>query len=308
MVDGGDASAEQHVDDTVDVERPPAAGDPVGGPVFRSAGASHVGGVRELNEDSWVASDRVCVVADGMGGHDAGEVASGVAVQLVSEVFGSRDLDLAELPVFVSELNSAVRRRAAEDDTSGMGTTLVGVAAVQNGASSSAVVFHVGDSRCYRLHDGVMTQLTSDHSHVQQLVELGRITPEDAANHPLRNVITRALGADADVQPDLRVLEDVDCRLLLCSDGLSGELDDEQIAEILRSQFSAEDAARRLVEVTLEGPARDNVTAVVVDVHFPDAPTDENTDVRAVVARLDDTVEGDAAGSPSVDVTVQPGT
>ena len=157
-----------------------------------------------------------------------------------------------------------------------MGTTVVGLAVADNGDAPSAVVFHVGDSRCYRLAGGVLTQLTTDHSHVQNLIEDGRITPAEAPTHPLRNVITRALGADAAVEADFHVLADQSCRLLLCSDGLSEKIDDDRICELLVANVDLSNAAGALVEAVLEGPARDNVTAVVLDVAFPVAhPTDE---------------------------------
>jgi protein phosphatase len=254
----------------------PDAFDPTARPTFAWGATTHVGGVRSHNEDAFYVSDDVCVVADGMGGHEAGEVASQLVTQLVSEAYGTRPLDVTQLPDLVSTLNAAVLRKGAENHTPGMGTTLVGVAVAGNGETPSAVVFHVGDSRCYRVANGEMTQLTTDHSHVQDLVELGRITQAEAATHPLRNVITRALGADVAVEADFHVLSEVDCRLLLCSDGLSGELDDDRILELLTAHLDPSAAAAALVEAVLEGPARDNVTAIVLDVAFPPAaPTDE---------------------------------
>jgi len=239
------------------------------GPTFTWGATTHVGGVRSHNEDAFYVSDDVCVVADGMGGHEAGEVASQLVTQLVSEVFGARRLDVTELQRFVSTLNAAVLSKGVENNTRGMGTTVVGVAVADNGDAPSAVVFHVGDSRCYRLAGGVLTQLTTDHSHVQNLVQDGRITPAEALTHPLRNVITRALGADAAVEADFHVLADQSCRLLLCSDGLSGEIDDDRIRELLVANVDPSNAAGALVEAVLEGPARDNVTAIVLDIAFP---------------------------------------
>jgi serine/threonine protein phosphatase PrpC len=255
------------------------------GPAFSWGATTHVGGVRSHNEDAFYASDDVCVVADGMGGHEAGEVASQLVTQLASEVFSAHRLDVTELPRFVSTLNAAVFGKGVENNTRGMGTTLVGVAVADNGDAPSAVVFHVGDSRCYRLAGGAMTQLTTDHSHVQNLVQEGRITPAEALTHPLRNVITRALGADVAVEADFHVLPDEDCRLLLCSDGLSGEIDDDRIGELLATHVDPSKAAVALVEAVLDGPARDNVTAIVLDLVFPVAdPTDElrGTDLHPV--------------------------
>ena len=246
-------------------------------PIPAWGATTHVGGVRRHNEDAFYVSDDVCVVADGMGGDEAGDGASQLVTRLVSDVFGAHRLDVAELPRLVSSLNTTVRRTGAENGTPGMGTTLVGVAVAENGDTPSAVVFNVGDSRGYRLANGTMTQLTTDHSHVQELVEDGRITPAEALTHPLRNVITRALGADVAVEADFHVLPEEDCRLLLYSDGLSGELDDIRIGELLALHRVPPKAAMALVEAVLDGPARDNVTAMVVDVGFP---TVEATDER----------------------------
>jgi len=238
-------------------------------PTFVWGATTHGGGVRDHNEDAFYVSDHVCAVADGMGGHEAGEVASQLVTELVAAEFGTQQLDVSDLPRIVSSLNAAVLQKGAENNTQGMGTTLVGVAVARNGDAPSAVVFHVGDSRCYRLANGLMVQLTTDHSHVQDLVQDGRITQAEARVHPLRNVITRALGADVVVEADVHVLPEDDCRLLLCSDGLSGEIDDDQIWELLSMHADPSKAAVALVEAVLEGPARDNVTVVVVDVRFP---------------------------------------
>ncbi len=230
------------------------------------AGATHVGGVREHNEDSFSVTHHVCVVADGMGGHRAGEVASQLVTQLLVDHVAAHEIDIADLPPLVSRLNDAVNRKGIENGTQGMGTTAVGVVVVANGDTPSAVVFNVGDSRCYRLSGNAMDQLTRDHSHVQELVEAGRITADEAITHPLRNVITRSLGCDASVEADFHVLPAEDCRLLLCSDGLSGEVDDARLADILGQHPDPATAAATLVAAALEGRAPDNVTALVVDV------------------------------------------
>lgn len=251
-------------------------------PAFAWGAGTHVGGVRNHNEDAFYVSSDVCVVADGMGGHEAGEVASQLVTQIVADVFGARHLEVSELPHFVSELNAAVLRKGAENDTRGMGTTVVGLAVAENGDAPSAVVFHVGDSRCYRLCNGVMKQLTSDHSHVQELVQAGEITPDEALTHPLRNVITRALGAEVTVEADFHVLDEEDCRILLCSDGLSGEIDDDRIWDLLSSNENPTAAAIALIDAVIEGPARDNVTAIVIDVVFPEPDPTRATGIHEV--------------------------
>jgi serine/threonine protein phosphatase PrpC len=257
-------------------------------PTFSWGAGTHVGGVRDHNEDAFFVSGEVCVVADGMGGHEAGEVASQLVTHIVADVFGAHRLEVSELPRFVSALNAAVLRKGVENNTRGMGTTVVGMAVADNGDAPSAVVFHVGDSRCYRLCNGVMRQLTSDHSHVQELVQAGRITPDEALTHPLRNVITRALGADAAVEADFHVLDEEDCRILLCSDGLSNEIDDDRIWDLLTSHADPTAAAVALIDAVLEGPARDNVTAIVVDVAFPEPDLARSTIIPQSVAVLAD--------------------
>ena len=276
-------------------------------PTFRWGATTHVGGVRNHNEDAFYVSDNVCVVADGMGGHEAGEVASQLVTQLVADTFGGRPLAVTELPHVVSSLNAAVRRKGAENNTQGMGTTLVGVALAHNADAPSAVVFHVGDSRCYRIAHGRMDQLTTDHSHVQDLVHDGRITEAEARAHPLRNVITRALGADVAVEADFHVLPEEDCRLLLCSDGLSGEVDDDRIWELLATHADPSKAAVALVEAVLEGPARDNVTAVVIDLTFPPAARNDSEQPALRRAGADVTAEVEGAVDGSVaEVTAEP--
>lgn len=279
-------------------------------PTFTWGAGTHVGGVRDHNEDAFFVSPDVCVVADGMGGHAAGEVASQLVTHLVADVFGAHRLDVSELPRFVSALNAAVVRKGAENNTRGMGTTVVGVAVADNGDAPSAVVFHVGDSRCYRLCNGVMKQLTSDHSHVQELVKAGEITQEEALTHPLRNVITRALGADVAVVADFHVLDEEDCRVLLCSDGLSGEIDDDRIRDLLTSNSNPTSAAVALIDAVLDGPAHDNVTVVVVDVIFPErAPVSSAVTDSETAESTDDTVELDRDGTEDrlADVAADPG-
>ena len=281
------------------------AGDAVQRPAFSWGAGTHVGGVRDHNEDAFFVSPDVCVVADGMGGHEAGEVASQLVTHIVADVFGAHRLDVSELPRFVSALNAAVLREGAENNTRGMGTTVVGLAVADNGDAPSAVVFHVGDSRCYRLCNGVMTQLTSDHSHVQELVQAGRITPEEALTHPLRNVITRALGADVAVEADFHVLDEENCRILLCSDGLSGEVDDDRIWDLLTSNNDPTAAAVALIDAVLEGPARDNVTVIVIDVSFPEPDADRST-IPDQPAPLDEGGADDTAET-TADITTEVG-
>lgn len=243
-------------------------------PAMVSGAVSHVGGIRTMNEDSYLTSDRVCLVADGMGGHEAGEVASGLAAELFERTFGLGILDVGDLEPLFTSINRQIRQVGVENGTEGMGTTVVGLGLIANGDTVSAVVFNVGDSRCYRLLDGKLEQLTTDHSHVQELITAGELSAADASRHPMKNVVTRALGVEREIRADYTLLDEVSCRLLLCSDGLSGEISDERIREILSSEADPQAAATALVESVLEGRAPDNVTAVVVDVTFDDVVDD----------------------------------
>ena len=234
----------------------------------RAGWATSPGHRRELNEDAMLTGPHWYAVADGMGGHRAGDVASTIAVDVLSgHATATTSLDMIRRAV--RDANNTVHA-AATGPRAGMGTTLVGVAPLDRG---TVAVFHVGDSRCYRLHDGALTLVTSDHTHVQELVDGGLLDPADAATHPLRNVVTRAIGIDPDTTPDttpaIVVIEPPVGRLLLCSDGLSGELTPRRIGRVLAGFADPADAARRLVELVLDGPARDNVSAIVLDVDEP---------------------------------------
>lgn len=251
-------------------------------PVLRAAGVTHPGNEREVNEDAFFIGERVCAVADGMGGHAAGEVASGLVVEWCAALDDDPVGDLPALADRLAELNRSVRT-AARNDLEGMGTTVVGVAIVPNGGAESAVVFNVGDSRCYTLTHSGFSQVTVDHSHVQELIESGALLESEASTHPMRHVVTRALGADRDVAVDFHVLDDIDCRLVLCSDGVSGELESEEIARQAGAFEAPRAAAQRILDRTLIERAMDNVTAVIVDVEFPSTSGDDRSDRTAPV-------------------------
>lgn len=235
---------------------------------FVAGAATDVGRVREENEDSFLVDDHLDLfaVADGMGGHRAGEVASATALEaLRASVAGGEPMDDA-----IRKANEAVLEKAAgDDDLTGMGTTLT---AVVSRPAREIVVGHVGDSRAYVLRDGELSQLTADHSLVEELVRDGRLTPEQAAVHPQRAIITRALGIEPDINVDLyeRALETGD-RVLLCSDGLTNMVRSDEIATILRRESHPARAAERLVDAANEAGGDDNVTAVVLDVVDADA-------------------------------------
>lgn len=211
-----------------------------------------------------------------MGGHRDGGVASQAVVDVFGAAAGGEALELADLEPLITECNLRVRAASRGPDDERMGSTVVGVAVVANGGARSAVVFNVGDSRCYRLAGDDFRQLSTDHSHVQELVDAGQLAPEDAATHHLRHVVTRALGPWETVTADFFVLPDESCRLLLCSDGLSDIVSSATIEALLRSDPDPQRAALALVEEALRGPASDNITAMVVDV-LHDADNDDVT-------------------------------
>ena len=234
---------------------------------LRVGSATDVGRVRSNNEDNLLVADGLYAVADGMGGHAAGEVASLTAVEALRAAFNDeRTADaLAEA---VKEANRAVWDRAAErQGLRGMGTTLTAVAVVEEDGDKILAVTNVGDSRAYLLRDGELGRLTDDHSLPEEMVRRGELTPEEAAVHPQKHIVTRALGIDADVEVDcFRVVPYRGDRLLLASDGLFDELNDDQIASLLRRLADPDEAARELVRAAKASGGRDNITVVVIDV------------------------------------------
>jgi len=229
---------------------------------FASGARTDVGRGRPGNEDSILvdAAHGLYAVADGMGGHRAGEVASAVAIESLRAAYvGGQRLDEA-----VEAANAAVFAKAADDDAlRGMGTTLTAVALEDD---RTALLGHVGDSRAYLMRDGTVTQVTDDHSLVEQLVREGRLSPEEAQNHPQRAIITRALGVDAEVEVDTyRVDLKAGDRLLICSDGLTNMLSDETIAVTLRRHADPQQAADTLIDMANQAGGDDNITVVILD-------------------------------------------
>jgi len=234
----------------------------------KSTAVSHVGKIRANNQDSGYAGTQLFVVADGMGGHAGGDVASAIALKRVMEAdrqFASAaDAEFA-LQSALSAANTMLAETVFEHpELTGMGTT---VSAILRSGSQIAIA-HIGDSRIYLLRDGTLKQITADHTFVQRLVDSGRITPEEAAVHPRRSVLMRVLG-DVDAAPEIdTTVFDVLAgdRWLLCSDGLSSYVSDDKIAQALKSHPAVRDAADRLVKESLDQGAPDNVTVVVVDI------------------------------------------
>ena len=232
------------------------------------AAATDVGRMRKNNEDSYLSSKPVAAVADGMGGHSAGEVASAIAIEELTALrdrgpWENETAATDDLKQAILRANRRIREMAAGDRRlNGMGTTLV--ALLEDG--DMVHVANVGDSRGYLLRQGELSQVTVDHSLVQELVDDGRLSPEDAERHPQRSVITRALGIDPEVEFDLFTYKlQVGDRLLLCSDGLSDVVEPAQIRKVLLRVRSAQRAARELVTVANEQGGPDNITVIVVD-------------------------------------------
>jgi protein phosphatase len=231
-----------------------------------------IGQVRERNEDSFLVDPPLYAVADGMGGHRGGAVASELALETVEALARAGKGRLAEQ---VREANRAVFERSMHDRAvSGMGTTLTAAVVDEEGAHLA----HVGDSRAYLLRAGALRQLTEDHTLVNRMVKAGEISPQEAEVHPHRNVVTRALGTEPDVQvdeDDVPLLEGD--RLLLCSDGLTNMVTEEQIQAILESTPAPQDAATRLVRAANRAGGIDNITVIVLDVREDDADAPPTT-------------------------------
>ena len=250
------------------------------------AGNTDVGVVRSGNEDSFLldCAKGLFIVADGMGGHAAGEVASEMAVQIVAKELGSlRGLSDGEA---AARMRSAIRkanaaifdRTLAEHDKRGMGTTTT----VMVLFSRRYLIGQVGDSRAYLLREGQLLQLTKDHSYVQEQVDAGLLTPEQARTHPYSNVITRCVGANEDVAPDVYFgnLEQKDV-VLLASDGLTGMLEDDQIAAIMGAEENPETAVNKMIADANRRGGLDNITAIVVRVDATDPHTGEMPAVKS---------------------------
>ncbi|GHF21304.1 PP2C family serine/threonine-protein phosphatase [Pseudolysinimonas yzui] len=237
-----------------------------------SAAVSHVGKIRSNNQDSGYAGRHLFLVADGMGGHAGGDVASAIATKRVAEA----DEDYAAAVDAESALRSAMiaaNSLLAEtvfehSELTGMGTTVSGILRV----GDEVVLAHIGDSRIYRFRDGELEQVTADHTFVQRLVDSGRITAEEAAVHPRRSVLMRVLGdVDATPEIDTKILDTrPGDRWLLCSDGLSSYVSEDKLAAILASVRSPQTAADRMVKESLDHGAPDNVTVVIADIDAGD--------------------------------------
>jgi protein phosphatase len=271
-----------------------------------NAGLSHPGRKRRHNEDSYVLDPPLFVIADGMGGAKAGEVASGLAVSAAEDQATDGETGEERVVALIEEANRRVYRRASEDrEASGMGTTMT-VALVEG----DRVFFgHVGDSRAYLIRDGHLDQLTDDHSLVAELVRGGKLTPEEAETHPQRSVITRALGTEPDIDVDTFTVHaeprDV---FMLCSDGLTTMVDDETIlGAVAEHRPDLKEAAKALINAANRGGGEDNITVIFFEVDGDgDEPADTaETATREQVVAAEEPPDGPSA-PPAVQTMVVP--
>jgi protein phosphatase len=281
--------------------------------LLRSGSATDTGLVRSVNQDLAVETGTLFAVADGMGGHAGGEVAARLAVDTLTVAFGSKPSG-AGLSEAVNEANRVVHEQSLDNpELRGMGTTMTAAALVNEDGRDVIALVNVGDSRSYRYHEGELTQITVDHSLAEEMVRGGEISESEAAVHPHRHILTRALGVADDVTVDLwRIQPTRGDRYLLCSDGLTNELEPEQIAEVLATVPDPQVAADLLVRAARTHGGSDNITVVVVDVVLDDDADDEPiaAEVPAVAAVAADfrtaADEPDLPPAPD-DVEVLPG-
>jgi protein phosphatase len=244
-------------------ESPAAA--PRVAPRLHWGASSHRGNRRPLNEDSYLATPSAVFVADGMGGHEAGEIASALAIDALRPLSWLAVVSADELGERLVVANSDVLGIATAKGR-GAGTTITGAVVAEQDGVPYWLVTNLGDSRTYHLSRELFEQVSIDHSEVQELVDAGSLTPQEAAHHPRRHVVTRALGAAVHPDADYWYLPmRSGDRLLVCSDGLTNEVDDEGIAAVLRAEADPQAACDRLLAAALEAGGRDNITVLVAD-------------------------------------------
>lgn len=238
---------------------------------------SETGLVRAHNEDSYLAQEPVFAVADGMGGHLAGDVASAMTIEFLRPLLTRSPLSERDVARAIEAANGEIFRRGSTTLSMwGMGTTLVGLALLGYGEDAEWLTFNVGDSRLYRYADGNLEQLSHDHSEVQDLIDEGTLSERDALASAARNVLTRAIGTETHLAVDYgHLAPEPGERFLLCSDGLTNEVPDEEIADVLSGLPEPGEAAHELVRRAIEAGGRDNVTVIVVDVGEGEAALDD---------------------------------
>lgn len=249
------------------------------------ATATDTGLVRDANQDAVLADDAIAIVADGMGGHAAGEVASAMSVETIYDGY----LAAPTIDGVVAALDAANRGVLADAEANpsrfGMGTTAAVVALVDDASGHRVpVLFHVGDSRIYQLRDGALRQLTRDHSVAEEWVRMGRLTPEEALTHPRRHQLTRAIGVDQPLEIDVMTIHaQPGDRLVLCSDGLSNELSPDELAQLASDSDDLNAAALALVRAAIAAGGRDNISVVVLE--FEEV-AEASTPIEAVMTPL----------------------
>jgi PPM family protein phosphatase len=234
---------------------------------WRHAEATDTGLVRQSNQDAVYVDDTLAIVADGMGGHAAGEVASEMTIEMLRSGFVENQT-VEGLYNAINAANITVLNDARDNPNHfGMGTTVIALGlTVDDEGVTSPTLCHVGDSRAYQLRDGALRQLTDDHSVAEEWVRMGRLTPEEAAVHPRRHQLTRGVGVEETIAVDVMSLHALaGDRILLCSDGLSNELDSDTLARLSSAPFTLEEAVVQLVEAAKEAGGRDNITAVLIE-------------------------------------------
>jgi protein phosphatase len=240
-------------------------------PVELTWGAATAVGQRDDNQDRYLAAPPVFAVADGMGGHVGGAAAAEAVVEALRSLTGSGTTTVAAIRLALQRADGEIRAFQGPDKA-GAGTTVAGLALVDEGDGPQWAVFHVGDSRVYRWHEGRLELCTKDHSVVQELIDAGYISDESAGTHPQRHIITRALGVGPRPEADIVLLPVVPGeRFLACSDGLTGEVSDGRIAELLSTGGATDALALTLTAEAEELGARDNVTVALVQVCGPAA-------------------------------------
>ena len=259
--------------------------------------ATDTGNLRDQNEDSHIAEQGLFAVADGMGGHNAGEVASAMAIKHLRSIALSGVSSAEAFAQMVRDLNSDIYAAATSStDQRGMGTTLTAAALLESVGDvdqpSQIVIANVGDSRTYLLRSGELRQMSVDHSYVQELVTEGLLTVDEARTHPRRNIVTRALGIDAQVSVDTWTIPMFEGdRFMLCSDGLVDEVPLDEITEMMLEHSTPQHVAERLVAAAKQHGGRDNITVIVMDV---------NTNIEAVAPEVVASPSIDSKSTPSI--------
>ena len=265
---------------------------------LRWGATTHLGRVRQGNEDAFMACPNLFVVADGMGGHNAVEVASAIAVATLSS--GARDgvSSPSDLGLLIRGANAAIYAASnTNSEQRGMGTTITALARVNsidsaNGDRFEVVIANVGDSRTYLMRNNELSRVTLDHSYVQALVNEGFISQAEARVHPRRNIVTRALGIESEVDVDITIVEvKHGDRFVLCSDGLVDEADDEEITTVLYSNETAQMAAEDLVGLANDHGGRDNTTVIVIDVVIYDETPAGGVPVIDAMSNVDEALQ-----------------